>query len=997
MRKALLFIVFFYGTLQILYSQEHEDGVVSFSLPIRNSLKFNKFLINPTFSFVREQTTNISFYNKRQWVQFDDAPQTYLASYSGRFRENEGIAIGLFQQNYGVLTTFGAVANFAHNVILQEDSNLTFGMNVGFYKSGLNKSKVITNYSDPSLENIPSNSLIMVNPGINYGTAFLDFGLSVNNLILYNLKTSKIIEDDPEKSIEAHIMHTGYLDTYGFFDKSKFSALLKTEFKKDKTILSGLMMFAIPKGVWAQAGYNTVYGMSGGIGMNITPKISIEYNFEKATGNLSNFGSSHEIVFAYKFKSNSYYYGDDEEEGSIITPVEARKSRSVAPKESAILSPIDAQRLKELKLAMIAEKEEIRLFKLKEIAEARAKLAADNKAKLDAAASAKHVDAAAIKAKLIADAAAKAKLTTNLQVIAKPLTEAKAKLDPTSKPKADALAQAKLAADAKAKLAAAKAKALTQAKLASDAKVKADADVQAKLVADAKVKADVIAQAKSAADVKAKADADMQAKLVAAAKAKADVLAQEKLAADTKAKADALAQTKLAAAKAKADALTQAKLVAAAKAKADVLAQEKLAADTKAKADADVQAKLVADAKVKADALAQAKLAADAKAKADALAQEKLVADAKAKADALDQTKLVSDGKAKADALAQAKLAADVKAKADADMQAKLAADAKAKADALAQEKLAADAKAKEAADIQAKLAATAKDSDIKSMDNLAKLVEDSKNTQQQLLTRLDATVASKEKDLKDLKEENDLSDKGILSEPKPFKSVSAENSALEALKLEIAVVNKTQNEKIIALDNLYKERIQKVPNKNDATNQYYLKTIETLKAEQLKVIQANMNLISSLEKIKAETEIEKKRRIKRAGFENDQSRYLKDKATLSRIKEKTPFSAIPLKAEDFDYGDEQSNMQILKNIKNVESGYYLVVAVHNDVAKRDDFLTKSVAAGQSNIDFFYDINTSKYFIYYDKFDTIEQAKKALQAKGNKPYNSKMSIAKIEN
>jgi hypothetical protein len=187
------------------------------------------------------------------------------------------------------------------------------------------------------------------------------------------------------------------------------------------------------------------------------------------------------------------------------------------------------------------------------------------------------------------------------------------------------------------------------------------------------------------------------------------------------------------------------------------------------------------------------------------------------------------------------------------------------------------------------------------------------------------------------------------------------------------------------------------VPNKNDATNQYYLKTIETLKADQLKVMQSNLNLIASLEKIKAETEIEKKRRIKRAGFENDQSRYLKDKATLSRIKEKTPFSAVPLKPEDFDYGDEQSNMQILKNIKNVESGYYLVVAVHNDVVKRDEFLTKSVAAGQSNIDFFYDVNTSKYFIYYDKFDTIEQAKNALKSKGNKPYNGKMSITKIEN
>ncbi|MDI6048326.1 PorP/SprF family type IX secretion system membrane protein [Flavobacterium sp. XS2P24] len=923
MKNIFIVIALFFGTQHLLYAQE--DGVVSFNQPVRNSLKFNRFLINPTFSFVREQSTIVSFYNKRQWVQFDNAPQTYSVSYSGRFRENEGISVGLFQQNYGVLTTFGAVANFAHNVMLQEDSNLTFGMNVGFYKSGLDKGKVITNYPDPSLESIPSNALITVNPGINYGTAFLDFGLSVNNLILYNLKTSKVVKDDPEQSIQAHIMHTGYLDTYGFFDKSKFSALLKTEVKKDKTVVSGLMMFAIPKGIWAQAGYNSVYGMSGGIGLNITPKISLEYNYEKGIGNLSNFGSSHEVVFAYKFKSNSYYYGDDEEEGAIIPPAEVRKSVPAQPKESSILSPEDAQKLKELKLALAAQKEERRLQKLKEIA----------------------------------DAAAKAK--------------------------ADSLNQTKLAADAKAK-----ADALAQAKLAADAKAKADALAKAKIATDTKPKPDAVAQAKLAADAKAKADALAQAKLAADAKAKADALAQAKLAADNKAKADALAQAKLAAdAKVKADALAQEKLDADNKAKADALAQAKLAADAKVKADALAQAKLDADNKAKADALAQAKLAADAKAKADALAQAKLAADNKAKADAIAQAKLDADNKAKADALAQAKLDADNKAKADALAQAKLAADAKAKADALAQAKLDAENKAK--------LAATPKDATTKSMDDLSKLVEESKNTQQQLLMRLGETVANKEKDLKELKEENDLSEKGIFKEPKPFKSVSAENNALEALKLELVEVNKTQTVKIRELENLYKERLKKVPNKEDETNQYYLKAIETLKQEQLKVLQSNTNLIASLEKIKTDTEIEKKRRIKRAGFENDQSRYLKDKATLSLIKEKTAFSSVPLKAEDFDSGDEQSNMQILKNIKNVESGYYLVVAVHDNVAKRDEFLTKAVAAGQTNIDFFYDINTSKYFIYYNKFDNIEEAKKALESKGSKPYNGKMSLAKIEN
>ncbi|PIF61273.1 PorP/SprF family type IX secretion system membrane protein [Flavobacterium sp. 11] len=1005
MKNIFIVIALFFGTQHLLYAQE--DGVVSFNLPVRNSLKFNRFLINPTFSFVREQSTIVSFYNKRQWVQFDNAPQTYLVSYSGRFRENEGISVGLFQQNYGVLTTFGAVANFAHNVMLQEDSNLTFGMNVGFYKSGLDKGKVITNYPDPSLESIPSNALITVNPGINYGTAFLDFGLSVNNLILYNLKTSKVVEDDPEQSIQAHIMHTGYLDTYGFFDKSKFSALLKTEVKKDKTIVSGLMMFAIPKGIWAQAGYNSVYGMSGGIGLNITPKISLEYNYEKGIGNLSNFGSSHEVVFAYKFKSNSYYYGDDEEEGAIIPPAEVRKSVPAQPKESSILSPEDAQKLKELKLALAAQKEERRLQKLKEIADAAAKakadslnqtkLAADAKAKADALAQAK----LAADAKAKADALAKAKIATDTKP--KPDAVAQAKLAADAKAKADALTQAKIAADAKAK---ADALALAQAKLAADAKAKADALAQAKLDTDNKAKADALAQAKLTADAKAKADALAQAKLAADNKAKADALAQAKLAADAKVKADALAQAKLDADnKAKADALAQAKLAADAKVKADALAQAKLDADNKAKADALAQAKLAVDNKAKADAIAQAKLDADNKAKADALAQAKLAADTKAKDDALAQAKLDTDNKAKADALAQAKLDTDNKAKADALAQAKLAADAKAKADALAQAKLDADNKAKADALAQAKLdaenkaklAATPKDATTKSMDDLSKLVEESKNTQQQLLMRLGETVANKEKDLKELKEENDLSEKGIFKEPKPFKSVSAENNALEALKLELVEVNKTQTVKIRELENLYKERLKKVPNKEDETNQYYLKAIETLKQEQLKVLQSNTNLIASLEKIKTDTEIEKKRRIKRAGFENDQSRYLKDKATLSLIKEKTAFSSVPLKAEDFDSGDEQSNMQILKNIKNVESGYYLVVAVHDNVAKRDEFLTKAVAAGQTNIDFFYDINTSKYFIYYNKFDNIEEAKKALESKGSKPYNGKMSLAKIEN
>ncbi|WP_345027236.1 PorP/SprF family type IX secretion system membrane protein, partial [Flavivirga jejuensis] len=579
MKTYLLHIVLFLCFTQQFHTQE-EDGVVSFVLPVRNSLKFNRYAINPTFSFVREQNKYISFNNKRQWAQFEDAPQTYLFGYSGRFRENIGAGIGLFQQNYGVFSTFGGILNFAYNVVLNRDSNLTFGMNLGFYKSGINEGKVITNFPDPSLDNIPSNSLITANPGINYGTDFLDFGLSLNNIFLYNLNTSKIVEEDPEQSVQAHIMYTGYADTRGFFDESKFSGLIKTEFKKDKTVISGIAMLTVPKGIWAQAGYNTLYGLSIGLGLNISTQISIEYNYEKAIGDLLSFGNSHDITLAYKFKNRyRYAYSGDDEEASIIIP-DKRRKRSTVRRRTSVKSkvPVKRKTAAEVKAAAAARAKLLAETKAKEIAERSRKTAA--------------AKAAAAEAKAKADAeAARAKAAA---------AEAKAKADAEAA-RAKAAAEAKAKADAEA----------ARAKAAAEAKAKADAEAaRAKAAAEAKAKADAeAARAKAAAEAKAKADAEAaRAKAVAEAKAKADAeAARAKAAAEAKAKADAEA--------------ARAKAAAEAKAKADAeAARAKAAVEAKAKADAEAaRAKAAAEAKAKADAeAARAKAAAEAKAKADA-------------------------------------------------------------------------------------------------------------------------------------------------------------------------------------------------------------------------------------------------------------------------------------------------------------------------------------------------------------------------------------------
>ena len=251
---------------------------------------------------------------------------------------------------------------------------------------------------------------------------------------------------------------------------------------------------------------------------------------------------------------------------------------------------------------------------------------------------------------------------------------------------------------------------------------------------------------------------------------------------------------------------------------------------------------------------------------------------------------------------------------------------------------------------------------------------------------------------MKDLKEENDLGDKGIVKAPKPFQSASEANKALESLKNELTESTKQQAGFITQYQELLDERLKKVTNRADPVNVSYIAAINKLKADQLKNEQLKSNLITKLDKIKTDIDIEKKRRIKRAAFESGQSRYDKDRAALKLIKETTQPTKTTLSSSDFDFGaDDQNNMQILKKIENTQPGFYLILAVHTDASKRDAFLTKLVSMGVVNADFFFDIVSGKYFIYAKKYESIDEISIAMENKGKKPYDAKMFIVKLEN
>lgn len=682
MKTIPIHIILLFFCLKTGYSQS-DNGVVALDIPVRNSLTFNRYVANPTFSFVREQNKYITATSKREMLGIEDGPLTYFFNYSGRIKENIGAGIGVFQQNYGVLTTFGGIINFAYNARIQEDSNFTFGMNIGAYRSGLNSGNVITNIDDPALNNIPSNFLLTVNPGLNYGTGFMDFGISYNNIVTYNFNASALVEENPKQGLQGHIMYTGYIGGYGFFGNSKFSALAESEFQKETTIVSGAIMITIPKGIWAQVSYNTQYGASGGLGVNITPQIAIEYNYEKPFVGLSDFGASHEITLAYRFKNNNYYdYSRDDELAGLLT----------------------------------FEKKERKVSK-------------------------------------------------------------------------------------------------TQEKTTTDDQDRIATEEQAMQVAEEQPR---------------------------------------------------------------------------------IAAQEQIIVDT------EEQARLVAEEEVR-------------------IAAEKL-------------------------------------------------------------------------------LISNPTDNVGKSISALTLETERSNETQIQLIVDLESAVAIKENDLKELKEENDLSEQNIYVAPKPFKSLSEENEAIERLKISLDTIRSDQNKKIAALESLLAERVISFTDPIDETNLYFKNKINILKLEQEKAIRNRDLLVSSLEQISIATDFERKRRIKRATFDNAQDRYTQDRNTLDSLKQNVTLRIDQLSLEVIDFGRERNNnIQILKNIEQTESGYYLILAIHSTVIKRDKFLVQVISSGNKEVDFFFNVSTSEYYIYSKRFDNINETQRELASKSDEPYNEKLNIIKIEN
>ncbi|MEL6918520.1 MAG: type IX secretion system membrane protein PorP/SprF [Bacteroidota bacterium] len=329
----------------VTYGQEETSSNTDLGLksPVHNQLFFNRYLINPTFSLVRENKSYLNILHRNQYASFEDNFQNYYVGFSNRFNERTALGISVYSQREGVIQEFGFNANYATSVRLGSKSRLTFGTNVTYLSEGINKDGVVATENDPSIQEARTENKVSVQPGITLSLGNFDVGLYATDLLQFNQTTNDLITNFNDRSVKASLQYTHtFMATRGLFENARFMPLLQVgKNENDRFSYIGSLLLDLPNYGWLQTTLDETYGMSLGLGFNLNKKLSLGYVMEKdLTDQGTNLGWNHELSLGYTFKDenpdaeSAFDYATDKRVDEVVRNYEEQIVQLMADREN---------------------------------------------------------------------------------------------------------------------------------------------------------------------------------------------------------------------------------------------------------------------------------------------------------------------------------------------------------------------------------------------------------------------------------------------------------------------------------------------------------------------------------------------------------------------------------------------------------------------------------------------------------------------------------------
>jgi len=280
---------------------------ISVNSTFHNQLFFNRFLINPTFSLVRENKSYINILHRNQYASFEDNAQNYYLGFSNKMNDHTALGIGVYGQWSGIMQEFGFNANYANSIRLGEKTSLTFGTNVSYMSGGLDQDRIVTPEDDPTLVESRRENRLGIHPGIALSVGQFDFGLYAKDLVEYNQTANELVTGFAAENLKVSVQYSHlFAAAGGFLEDARMMPLVQVGKNAEGGFnYIGSILFDLPSYGWLQSTYDQTYGLSFGIGFNLSKQLSIGYLMEKNISDQSaNLGWNHELSLAYTFKED---------------------------------------------------------------------------------------------------------------------------------------------------------------------------------------------------------------------------------------------------------------------------------------------------------------------------------------------------------------------------------------------------------------------------------------------------------------------------------------------------------------------------------------------------------------------------------------------------------------------------------------------------------------------------------------------------------------------
>ncbi len=318
-----------------------EDEYNGFSS--RSFMKFNNFMTVPTFSLLHRDTPTIEAISRSSNIEFEDASRLHVVSYSGKMRDNVGAGIAVFQQEIGVFKDFGAMVNYAYQLKMGAKNKLTFGFNFFYSRRGIDQPRVLSNGPDPLINNYQDKPVVVLQPAATFSFGSFDVGVFFENLGDFNLKTSNLVTSFADKTISGHAAYTyKFNNSGGLFQNTSIRLLgIARRSKIDGFSYSGTVLADLPKAGWIKVGYDKLFGLNAGFGVNLNERLSIGFAYEKQ----ENLSGTNEVGLIYKLGRRKSKKGNSKVGGVTVTlptnePIERREEKYEDPEHNDLANEV---------------------------------------------------------------------------------------------------------------------------------------------------------------------------------------------------------------------------------------------------------------------------------------------------------------------------------------------------------------------------------------------------------------------------------------------------------------------------------------------------------------------------------------------------------------------------------------------------------------------------------------------------------------------------------